>query len=43
MSIRSAPSLLAADFADWEADFEDGVEMDDDDDFNYDEFDFDEE
>ena len=37
--------MLAADFADWEADFEDGADFDDDndDDFDYDEFDFDEE
>jgi hypothetical protein len=35
--------MLAADFADWEDDFGDDVEMDEDDDFNYEEFDFDEE
>ena len=34
--------MLAADFADWEADFDDDV-VEDDDDFNYEEFDFDEE
>ena len=35
--------MLAADFADWEADFDDCEELEEDDDFNYDEFDFDEE
>jgi GTP-binding protein len=34
--------MIADDFADWEADFDDDV-VEDDDDFNYDEFDFDEE
>jgi hypothetical protein len=34
--------MIADDFADWEADFGDDV-VEDDDDFNYDEFDFDEE
>ena len=34
--------MLAADFADWEADFDDEVDFEDDD-FNYEEFDFDEE
>ena len=35
--------MLAADFADWEADYEDEDAVGDDDDFGYDEFDFDEE
>jgi GTP-binding protein len=34
--------MLADDFADWEADFDDDV-VEDDNDFNYDEFDFEEE
>ena len=34
--------MLAADFADWEADYEDGFEVDDDEDLGYDEYDFDE-
>ena len=34
--------MIADDFADWEADFDDDV-VDDDDDFNYEEFDFEEE
>ena len=35
--------MLAADFADWEADYEDGFEVEDDEDLGYDEYDFDEE
>jgi GTP-binding protein len=35
--------MLADDFADWEADFDDEPFVDDEEDFNYEEFDFDEE
>ena len=34
--------MLAADFADWEADYDDGS-IEDDDDLGYDEFDFEDE